>query len=77
MDSFPDRYGTWAVVAGASEGLGEAFAAALAERGMNVVMVARRGRILEAIGERLADGTRHRGALPRTRSWPTPDSPGP
>ena len=54
MDSFPDRYGTWAVVAGASEGLGEAFAAALAERGMNVVMVARRGRILEAIGERLA-----------------------
>ncbi len=54
MDSFPDRYGEWAVVAGASEGLGEAFAAALAERGMNVVMVARRGRILEAIGERLA-----------------------
>ena len=54
MDSFPDRYGKWAVVAGASEGLGEAFAAALAARGMNVVMVARRGRILEAIGERLA-----------------------
>ena len=54
MHSFPDHYGTWAVVAGASEGLGEAFAAALAERGMNVVMVARRGRILEEIGERLA-----------------------
>ena len=54
MDSFPDRYGKWAVVAGASEGLGEAFAAALAERGMNVVTVARRGRILEEIGERLA-----------------------
>lgn len=54
MDSFPDRYGKWAVVAGASEGLGEAFAAALAARGMNVVLVARRGRILEAIGERLA-----------------------
>lgn len=54
MDSFPDRYGRWAVVAGASEGLGEAFAAALAERGMNVAMVARRGQILEEIGERLA-----------------------
>ncbi len=54
MDPFPARYGTWAVVAGASEGLGEAFAAALAERGMNVVMVARRGRILEEIGARLA-----------------------
>ena len=54
MRSFPDRYGKWAVVAGASEGLGEAFAAALAERGMNVVMVARRGRLLEAIGGRLA-----------------------
>ncbi|MYE43009.1 MAG: SDR family NAD(P)-dependent oxidoreductase [Acidobacteria bacterium] len=54
MDSFPDRYGKWAVVAGASEGLGEAFAAALAARGMNVVLVARRGRILEEIGGRLA-----------------------
>ena len=54
MDSFPDRYGKWAVVAGASEGLGEAFAAALAARGMNVVLVARRGRILEDVGERLA-----------------------
>ena len=53
MRSFPHRYGKWAVVAGASEGLGEAFAAALAERGMNVAMVARRGRLLEAIGKRL------------------------
>ena len=52
--SLPDRYGEWAVVAGASEGLGEAFAAQLAARGMNLVLVARRGPILEAIGERLA-----------------------
>ena len=35
--SLPARYGKWAVVAGASEGLGAAFAEQLAERGMRLV----------------------------------------
>jgi short-subunit dehydrogenase len=51
--SFPSRYGPWAVVAGASEGLGAAFAEALAGRGLNVVAVARREEPLEALARRV------------------------
>jgi short-subunit dehydrogenase len=51
---FAERYGPWALVAGASEGLGAAFARALAERGLNLVTVARRQPLLEALGEGLS-----------------------
>jgi short-subunit dehydrogenase len=43
------RYGPWALVAGASEGLGAAYANALARRGLNVVLLARRAAELEAL----------------------------
>ena len=49
-----ERYGPWAVVAGASEGLGAAFADALAARGLNVVIVARRAQPLQALAAGLA-----------------------
>jgi hypothetical protein len=39
--TFREKYGPWAVVAGASEGLGTAFAEECASRGLNVVLVAR------------------------------------
>lgn len=50
---FRDRYGPWAVVAGASEGIGQAYADALAERGLNLVTIARRSEPLEADAERI------------------------
>ena len=47
--AFSERYGPWAVVAGASEGVGEGFARAVAERGVNVVLLARRQNVLEEV----------------------------
>ncbi len=44
---FHRRYGPWAVVAGASEGIGRAFAHALAEKGLDLVLIARRAEPLE------------------------------
>jgi uncharacterized protein len=46
---FTDRYGPWAVVAGASEGIGASVARMLGERGVNVVLVARRQAALEEV----------------------------
>jgi short-subunit dehydrogenase len=49
MSRFVERYGPWAVVAGASEGIGASFSQKLAARGMNVVLVARRAAPLEEL----------------------------
>jgi uncharacterized protein len=38
----PDRYGPWALIAGASEGIGAAFATEVARAGLGVILVARR-----------------------------------
>lgn len=51
--AFRDRYGSWALVAGASEGLGAEFAAQLAQRGLNLALVARRAQPLEALAASL------------------------
>lgn len=51
--SFARRYGPWALVAGGSEGLGAAFAAGIANRGVNLVLVARRTEQLEDAAARL------------------------
>jgi short-subunit dehydrogenase len=56
--AFASKYGPWAIVAGASEGLGAAFAEALAERGLNLLLLARRGDHLQAIADRLRAGSR-------------------
>jgi short-subunit dehydrogenase len=46
---FATRYGEWAVIAGASDGTGAAFARAVAERGLNVVLLARRQAVLDEL----------------------------
>jgi len=53
---FVTRYGPWAAVAGASEGLGAEFAAALAARGMNLLLLARRADLLGEVAQRIRNG---------------------
>ncbi|MEQ6901557.1 SDR family NAD(P)-dependent oxidoreductase [Nocardioides sp. YIM 152588] len=50
---FYHRYGPWAVVLGASDGTGEAFARALADRGVRPVLVARRASLLQQVADSL------------------------
>ncbi len=52
-EGFAARYGPWGIVAGASEGLGAAFATALSARGLNLVLVARRSGPLETLAATL------------------------
>lgn len=47
--TFAAKYGPWALVAGASEGVGAAFAEGIAERGVNVVLLARRQTVLDEV----------------------------
>ena len=47
------RYGPWALVTGASDGIGKAFALELARSGINVALAARRRTELEMLAEEL------------------------
>ena len=53
-NAFAQKYGPWAVIAGASEGTGACFAAQLAAAGINLVLISRRLEALEALGSKLA-----------------------
>ncbi len=53
MSSWKERYGEWALVTGASVGIGEEFCLQLAEKGMNIISVARREELLKELGEEL------------------------
>lgn len=51
---FVQRYGAWAVVTGASDGIGRAIAMRAAEKGLNVLLAARRKAELDAVAAALA-----------------------
>ena len=51
--SWKEKYGEWALVTGASSGLGADFARQLAEKGMNIILVARRVHNMEEIAREI------------------------
>jgi len=56
--SFADRYGPWAVIAGASEGTGRAFARQIAAHGVACILIARRDGPLQELASEIR--ARHR-----------------
>jgi uncharacterized protein len=53
LESFAAKYGPWAIIAGVSEGLGESYATALAQKGLNLALVGRRIDFLQQLSDHL------------------------
>ena len=56
--TFSERYGPWALIAGASEGTGASFARQLAEKGLNLILVARRKEPLDKLAGEIRSRSR-------------------
>jgi short-subunit dehydrogenase len=52
-EQFVAKYGRWALIAGASEGVGASLADQLAARGLDLVLIARNGDLLNQVAERV------------------------
>ncbi len=55
QNSFSDKYGSWAIITGASSGIGVEFAHQIAANGLNVVLVARRKELLDNLATLLVE----------------------
>ncbi|WP_103070945.1 SDR family NAD(P)-dependent oxidoreductase [Aquimarina sediminis] len=53
MIQLKEKFGTWAIVTGASSGIGKEFAVQLANQGLNIILLARRGNLLEELSNNL------------------------
>ncbi len=71
--TFVDRYGPWALVTGASDGIGLAFAHRLAALGVNLVLVARRDEVLHRLAAELV-ATQHIHAVVLTADLARPEA---
>jgi len=54
-NTFKNSYGEWAVVTGANSGIGRALAFEIAEKGLNIVLVARRTPELEEVSNKIKE----------------------
>ena len=55
MTEFAERYGPWALISGASEGVGSSFAHRIAAEGVNCILVARREGPLQSLADALRE----------------------
>ena len=53
MKNFNNTYGPWALITGASDGIGREFAHQLADKGLNIILVARNEANLNELSEKL------------------------
>jgi short-subunit dehydrogenase len=70
--TFREKYGPWAIVAGASEGVGRSFALQLAERGLSLVLLALDGPLEEVAAEARRHGVE---VVTATVDLARPDAP--
>ena len=54
MANFKKKYGEWALITGASSGIGKAFAQQLAKKGLNLVLVARNTQAMDELADNLS-----------------------
>lgn len=53
MNSLKNKFGSWALITGASSGIGEEFAIQLAQEGFNLIILARREEMLKKLSDSL------------------------